>query len=145
MNKYNDGNWLGNLYTFDDRVSTRVGDETTHTTIGVCHYSGKPTDDFHNCRYAPCNAHIIADTKEYKKHIGFCSQECYEKALQDGLVRVVEWDTLDYKTLMREVKHASKTKEEAQRLIQEHITKEYGHPTYNHAKPIIPLVAHYSE
>lgn len=33
VNEYNDGNWLGNLYTFDGRVSTEVGDEKTHTTI----------------------------------------------------------------------------------------------------------------
>jgi predicted sulfurtransferase len=24
VNEYNDGNWLGNLYTFDGRVSTQV-------------------------------------------------------------------------------------------------------------------------
>ena len=33
INTYNDGNWKGNLYVFDDRVSQRVGDEKTHTTI----------------------------------------------------------------------------------------------------------------
>lgn len=39
VNTFNDGNWLGNLYTFDDRVSTFVGDEKTHTTIGTCLHS----------------------------------------------------------------------------------------------------------
>lgn len=38
-NKHNDGNWLGNLYTFDGRISTHIGDEQTHTTIGECIYS----------------------------------------------------------------------------------------------------------
>lgn len=69
VNSYNDGNWLGNLYTFDGRVSTQVGDEQTHTTVGECLYTGKPTDNCENCRYSPCNARIIADKKEYKKHM----------------------------------------------------------------------------
>lgn len=145
VNKYNDGNWLGNLYTFDDRVSTQVWDEETHTTIGVCHYSGKLTDDFHNCRYAPCNAHMIADTKEYKKHIGFCSQDCYERAKIDGLVRVVEWDPLDYKVLMREVKHGVRTLDEAQHIIQSHLFEHYGVPTYHHRSPLSTSMTHHSE
>jgi UPF0176 protein len=66
-NTYNDGNWLGNLYTFDGRVSTQIGDSTTHTTIATCLFSGKPTDTCENCRYAPCNARLICDTSEYKK------------------------------------------------------------------------------
>ncbi len=80
VNEYNDGNWLGNLYTFDGRVSTQVGDSETHTTIGICLYTGAPTDHVENCRYAPCNTLIIADKKEFQKHGGFCSKECFEGA-----------------------------------------------------------------
>lgn len=94
VNKYNDGNWLGNLYTFDGRVSTYVGDEKTHTTIGACLHSGVLTDNCDNCRYTPCNARMIVDPKEHKQHLGFCSQECFEKAQKDLLIKDVEWDFL---------------------------------------------------
>jgi hypothetical protein len=101
VNEHNDGNWLGNLYTFDGRVSTEVGDEHTHTTIGQCLYTDELTDNCENCRYAPCNARLICTEKSYKKHLGFCSEECYHQARQDGLIKVVPWDKLDYLTLGR--------------------------------------------
>ena len=97
VNEFNDGNWLGNLYTFDGRVSTEVGDEATHTTIGECLYTDEPTDNCENCRYSPCNARLIAGEKEYKKHLGFCSRECYESARLDGFVKDTSWDKFDYK------------------------------------------------
>jgi UPF0176 protein len=101
INEYNDGNWLGNLYTFDGRVSTEVGDKDTHTTIGECLYTGEKTDNCENCRYAPCNARLICSEKAYRKHLGFCSRECYEKARNDGLVKVVPWDKMDYLSIGR--------------------------------------------
>jgi hypothetical protein len=97
VNQFNDGNWLGNLYTFDGRVSTEVGDENTHTTIGKCLYTDELTDNCENCRYSLCNARLIATEKAYRKHLGFCSQECYESARQDGFVKDVLWDKFDYK------------------------------------------------
>ena len=102
VNTYNDGNWLGNLYTFDGRVSTEVGDDKTHVTIGECLYTGEKTDNCENCRYAPCNARLICTEKAYRKHLGFCSRECYEKARRDGFVKNIPWDKLDYKSLARE-------------------------------------------
>ncbi len=98
VNEFNDGNWLGNLYTFDGRVSTEIGDASTHTTIGECLYTNESTDNCENCRYSPCNARIIATQKEYRKHLGFCSQECYEKGRIDGFVKDVDWDKFDYKS-----------------------------------------------
>ena len=98
VNEYNDGNWAGNLYTFDGRVSTQVGDATTHTTIGECFYGGEMTDNCENCRYSPCNARLIATEKSYRKHLGLCSKECYEKARIDGFVKDIEWDRFDYKS-----------------------------------------------
>ncbi len=97
VNEFNDGNWLGNLYTFDGRVSTEVGDATTHTTVGECLYTDEPTDNCENCRYSPCNARLIAGEKQYKKHLGFCSQECYESARLDGFVKDTSWDKFNYK------------------------------------------------
>ena len=102
VNEYNDGNWLGNLYTFDGRVSTQVGDEATHTTIGKCLYTDELTDNCENCRYAPCNARLIATPRAYRKHLGFCSRECYQGARSTGFVKNMSWDKLDYKTLARE-------------------------------------------
>ena len=94
VNTFNDGNWLGNLYTFDDRVSTFVGDEKTHTTIGTCLHTGRLTDHCDNCRHTECNARLIVDESEHKKHMGFCSSECFEKAIQTLLIKDVEWDSL---------------------------------------------------
>ena len=101
VNQFNDGNWLGNLYTFDDRVSTPVGDEHTHRTIGRCCYSDQPSDHCENCRHAPCNAHLIARPREYRRHGGFCSTACYAAAQEDGLVRAVAWDDFDYRAARR--------------------------------------------
>ena len=106
VNEYNDGNWLGNLYTFDGRVSTQVGDLSTHTTIGECLYTGEKTDNCENCRYAPCNARIIASSGAYRKHMGFCSKECYDNARLDGAIKVISWDKMDYLTLGREMRQA---------------------------------------
>lgn len=104
VNSHNDGNWLGNLYTFDGRVSTQVGDEQTHTTIGECLYTGELTDNCENCRYARCNARLIATKKAYKRHFGFCSEECANHAKLDGFVRSVDWDNFEYKLKVREAK-----------------------------------------
>ena len=98
VNEYNDGNWMGNLYTFDGRVSTQIGDVSTHTTIGECCYTGEMTDNCENCRYSPCNARLIATERSYRKHLGLCSKECYEKARIDGFVKDIEWDRFDYKS-----------------------------------------------
>lgn len=92
VNTFNDGNWLGNLYTFDDRVSTFVGDEKTHVTIGQCIHSDTLTDHCDNCRYTSCNARIIVDPVEHTNHLGFCSQECFDNAKNTLLIRDVKWD-----------------------------------------------------
>ncbi len=105
INTYNDWNWLGNLYVFDDRVSCEVWDKDTHTTIWECIYSSKKTDNCENCRYSPCNARIIADKKEYKKHFWFCSLECSKKALNDILVKNSSFDPMDYKGKRIEIKN----------------------------------------
>lgn len=97
VNQHNDGNWLGNLYTFDGRVSTEIGDATTHTTIGECLYTGELTDHCENCRYSPCNGRLITTEKAYRKHLWFCSHECYEWARLDWFVKNATWDKFDYK------------------------------------------------
>lgn len=107
INTYNDGNRLGNLYTFDGRVSTAVGDKNTHTTIGKCIYTDNLTDHIENCRYSPCNARIICKPSEYRKHLGFCSKECSEKALRNFRVKNAPFDKWDYERVRTENKTES--------------------------------------
>ncbi|NRH21726.1 hypothetical protein HOO68_06835 [Candidatus Gracilibacteria bacterium] len=124
VNQHNDGNWLGNLYTFDGRVSTEVGDESTHTTIGECLYTGEKTDHCENCRYSPCNGRLIATEKAYRKHLGFCSRECYEGARLDGFVKNTAWDKFDYK-LSRDLPDGIS-------LIQTHIDRKLANLEWKH-------------
>ena len=135
INSFNDGNWLGNLYVFDDRVSEQVGDETTHTTIGTCVYSGKLTDNCENCRYSPCNARLIATKKEYKKHFGFCSLECAKKAIQDTLVKTdISLDPMNYKQLRGQIKAHPERETEIEKKIQEHLQEQLKTVIFNHTK-----------
>lgn len=149
VNTFNDGNWLGNLYTFDDRVSTFVGDDMTHTTIGTCLHSGKLTDNCENCRNTECNARLIVDSSEHKRHIGFCSQECFNKALETLLIKDVDWDHLkmnnekwtmknggfcSYKELRSLVKSWKVRFIEAQKIITDHLKKKLGETTFRHAE-----------
>lgn len=122
VNSYNDGNWLGNLYTFDWRVSTDVGDSTTHTTIGECNYTGKPTDSVANCRYAPCNARLICNKSEYRRHLWFCCSECMEWAKSDLLVKPMRWDKWDYRWLRAQIE-ADPTQAD---IIHEAVSKYYN-------------------
>jgi len=121
-NLHNDGNWLGNLYTFDDRVSTYIGDSQTHTIIGKSHFSGKPAEDMFNCRYAICNKQIIAKPKEYKEHFGFCSEKCIDDAINDLNIRNVDFDNIDYNELRRKVKSGEESKEKIMKNIFEHFS-----------------------
>lgn len=132
VNQYNDGNWLGNLYTFDGRVSTQVGDSETHTTIGECLYTGEKTDNCENCRYAPCNARIIATPSAYRKHMGFCSRECYEHARNDGGIKVVPWDKMDYLSLGRTWRADPTKKDEILTQIQKHLDTKLSKIEWKH-------------
>jgi len=134
INRYNDGKWLGNLYTFDGLVSTKVGDDATHTKIGVCIYTGWKTDNVENCRYSPCNARIICRRKAYKMHGGFCSHECMTKAREDLLIKNDTRDSFDYKVLRAAIKAGSMTHDQAHHLVNQHLdtiikVKHFVHQT----------------
>ncbi len=132
INTFDDGNWLGNLYVFDDRVSDFVGSEKTHTTIGECLYSGKKTDNCENCRYSPCNARIIVDSEEYKNHFGFCSEECAKKAIEDCFVREVDFDRVNYKKERQKAKDAPENREKIYENLRNHLKKHTEKVEYNH-------------
>lgn len=132
INTYDDGNWLGNLYVFDDRVSDYVWSPDTHTVIWECIYTGKNTDNCENCRYSPCNARIIADKKEYKNHFGFCSWECAEKAKKDCLVKVSDFDSMNYKQERWQMKRYPELKDEIMLKMQKHLEESLKWVDFNH-------------
>ena len=133
INTYNDGNWLGNLYVFDDRVSQQVGDENTHTTIGECVYSWVKTDHCENCRLSSCNARLICTRKEYVKHRGFCSAECAHKAQETLLVKTdFSLDSMDYKKKRWAIKAHPELKNEIESEMRHHLEKQLLWVKYNH-------------
>lgn len=134
VNKYKSDNWKGNLYTFDERVSCSVDDD--HEVISECHYTGEPAEEFHNCRYGPCNAQFIAKPKEYRKHMGFCSHECADNAYHDLLIKDEDWDSMEYKKLRGLIKQDESKKEEITEIIQTHLKKKLTGVQFNHSHPI---------
>ena len=133
INTHNDGNRLGNLYTFDGLVSTKVGDTKTHTKIGECIYTGKKTDFIENCRYSPCNARIISTKKTYKQHLGFCSQECFDKAKQDLLIKPdLSFDPHDYVQIRGDIKAGKKEFSLVQDEISNFLDTKLSNHTFNH-------------
>jgi len=134
-NAYNDGNRLGNLYTFDGRVSCDVWDTHTHTTIARCIYTNTPTNNCENCRYSPCNARIIAKKSEYRHHFWFCSQFCADEASKDMLVKNIPWDDMDYKMMRSQIKHNPDIVQEYTKKIQDHIQTNILNISYKHLSP----------
>lgn len=112
VNYYDDGNWLWNLYTFDGRVSTHIWTKKTHTTIWRCIYTDSLTDNIENCRYWPCNARIICKPKEYRKHLWFCSLECYIKAKKDLRIKDDSFDKNNYQDIRNKIKKYPKQEEQ---------------------------------
>ncbi len=124
INTYDDGNWEGNLYVFDDRVSDMVWSEETHTIIGECCYTWEKTDHCENCRYSPCNARLICTPKAYKKHFGFCSEECVEAAKKDFYVKETSFDSMNYKMKRAAIKIDPSKKEEIFDDLTEYLNKK---------------------
>lgn len=75
MEKYPGKDFLGTLYTFDQRVVMDFGGE--REIIGVCRLCGAKTENYINCANPPCNLHFLA-CKECvpsgKK--ACCSEQC---------------------------------------------------------------------
>ncbi len=133
INTYNDGNWLGNLYVFDDRVSQKVWDDNTHTTIWECLYTGNKTDNCENCRLSSCNARIIVDRNEYLKHAWFCSQECADLALETLMVKNdISMDSMNYKNKRGIIKSHPELTDKIQNEIRKHLQKQLNWVVFNH-------------
>ena len=135
VNKYQTTHWLGNLYTFDERVSCPVADSDEKVVITNCHYSGKVADIYFNCRYGPCNNQIIALPEEYRRHFGFCSEECYHNSLNDLFIRNdFTFDKFNYKILRGQIKSDATRYDEISRKIKIHLSNKLEGVTFNHAK-----------
>lgn len=124
INSYNDGNWQWNLYVFDDRVSAQVGDSKTHTVVWECIHSWKKTDNCENCRYSPCNARLIVDREQHEKHLGFCSQECFDAWLQDLLIKDVDFDSVNYRKARLEMRDYPEKQEKIMQELSERLKKK---------------------
>ena len=84
------------------------------------------TDNCENCRYPLCNARLLCSEKAYRKHLGFCSRECYENARKDGFVKMVDWDKFDYKS--------TRLLEDGVSRIQQHLDKKLANIEWRHEK-----------
>ncbi len=131
-NVHNDGNRLGNLYTFDGRVSCPIWDNSSHETIATCLYTGEPTNNCENCRYSPCNARVIAQKKPYRKYMWFCSSSCYEQATKDLLIKNADRDALDYKSLRGIIKQDPTQKQAILSKVVSFLRKKLLHAEFKH-------------
>jgi UPF0176 protein len=61
MEKYPGEDFLGSLYTFDQRVVMAFNlDDPTRTVVGKCKVCDKPSENYTNCADPFCNRHYIA-------------------------------------------------------------------------------------
>ncbi len=60
MEKYPGKDFLGTLYTFDQRVVMDFGGD--REIIGACRLCGAKTENYINCAHPPCNLHFLACT-----------------------------------------------------------------------------------
>lgn len=136
-NVFDDGNWLGNLYTFDGRVSTKIGSKPTHFIISECHYTGEPAEEMFNCRFTSCNQQFISSFDEFKKHFGFCSEKCVKDALNSLLIKNdFTIDNLNYKQLRGRIKSHPNETDSIRQIINNHVSKHLEGIEFNHKVPV---------
>lgn len=84
MEKYPGKDFLGTLFTFDNRLTMDFGGE--REVIGTCKRCGDKTEKYQNCSNATCNLLFLVCTKcTTDNKVGFCSSEC-----EKNPVRIVE-------------------------------------------------------
>ena len=75
MEKYPGKDFLGTLYTFDQRLTMDFGGE--REVIGKCHLCGATTERYADCANDPCHYHFLAcDGCRDSKDRAFCSETC---------------------------------------------------------------------
>ena len=75
MEKYGNKDFLGKLYVFDGRIL--MGGEGQHEVVGKCDICGTPAEEYTNCKYDFCHAHIlVCPTCKGNEDKPFCSALC---------------------------------------------------------------------
>ncbi len=84
MEKYPGKDFLGTLFTFDDRLVMDFGGE--REVIGTCKRCGTKNEQYQNCANAECNMlFLICNDCMSAEGPGFCSEQC-----EKSTVRVVQ-------------------------------------------------------
>jgi UPF0176 protein len=81
MEKYPGKDFLGTLFTFDDRLVMDFGGE--REIIGMCKRCGDKTEKYQNCTNAACNMlFLICPSCTASEGVGFCSEKCEASPLR---------------------------------------------------------------
>ena len=75
MEKYPGKDFLGTLYTFDQRLTMDFGGD--REVIGVCHLCDGTTEQYADCAYDPCHYHFLACAAcRDANGRAYCSETC---------------------------------------------------------------------
>jgi UPF0176 protein len=75
MEKYPGQDYLGALYTFDQRVTMHFGGE--RVVVGRCRLCSQPTERYTNCLNNNCHLHFLACEGCLNEHgQAYCSERC---------------------------------------------------------------------
>lgn len=77
MEQFPGQDFLGTLYTFDDRVVMNFGGE--REVIAHCDLCGNSSENYINCAYPLCHKHFIICSSCSKGEENFCTKDCEEK------------------------------------------------------------------
>lgn len=78
MEKFPGKDFLGSLYTFDNRVVMDFGGD--REIVGKCDKCGEKTENYVNCKNDLCHKHLLLCDSCVEKGGVFCGQECASKA-----------------------------------------------------------------
>lgn len=75
MEKYPGKDFLGTLYTFDERVDMHFGGE--RDIVGTCHLCQAKTERYTHCKNDDCHLHmLVCEDCTKSSQFVFCSQSC---------------------------------------------------------------------
>lgn len=74
MEKYPGKDFLGSLYTFDDRKTMHFGGD--REVIGTCHFCKEKAEKYVNCANDFCHLHFIVCESCSSDRSVFCSRDC---------------------------------------------------------------------
>jgi UPF0176 protein len=80
MEKYPGEDFVGTLYTFDNRDTMHFGGD--REVVGTCRLCGEKTEDYYNCANDECHRHFLACTDCAPGEHVFCSDTCQTSAVR---------------------------------------------------------------